>query len=363
MNAPAAGMDVAACTAILHDPQFDVVELDGYFEALERRSGLALPCVRALIARLLFVTHGERHVVLRRAALEYFRASTIAAWQPEIARRADAIAAGLEERDSADLVPDFAGALSGDVMCRMLGLPPERHADFDRWTGDGLSLIEPLLPLRRLREVEGSLAQFAEVVAGALDAPAEAGGDSLPTLLHHALGGLQGEDRLWLAVALYGASSVTRHTFANILLRVADMPPERRAVLTDKQARMIPVERLIAAESSFDTVARYPRGGESEGQARIDVPIAGASAAALGGGCPVGDAHRGAVRHLAFGSGIHRCIGASLARVVIAEGLSALLRRFPDLSLAAAPSGFLRSATIVSPVDLHCHLRRQKVFS
>jgi cytochrome P450 len=41
--------------------------------------------------------------------------------------------------------------------------------------------------------------------------------------------------------------------------------------------------------------------------------------------------------HLAFGHGIHRCIGAELARMELRIVLPALLRRFPDLALAVRP--------------------------
>jgi hypothetical protein len=62
-------MDVQACKAILHDPDYEVVDLGGYFRELEKEGGLSLPEVHALIERLLFVNRGPRHLELRRAAL------------------------------------------------------------------------------------------------------------------------------------------------------------------------------------------------------------------------------------------------------------------------------------------------------
>jgi cytochrome P450 len=92
-------------------------------------------------------------------------------------------------------------------------------------------------------------------------------------------------------------------------------------------------------------------------RARVEVPIAAASLAALGGACPVGKADEGVPPHVAFGSGLHKCVGALLARLIIAEALTALVRRFPAFSLERPPSGFIRSVMVVSPLDLYCRLR------
>ncbi|SNS24432.1 Cytochrome P450 [Geodermatophilus saharensis] len=56
--------------------------------------------------------------------------------------------------------------------------------------------------------------------------------------------------------------------------------------------------------------------------------------------------------HLAFGHGIHRCVGAELARLELAVVLPALLRRFPDLALAVPPEGLsFRRLSFVHGVD------------
>lgn len=348
-------MDVEACRQILHDPDFEVVDMGGYFAELEAQSGMPLPEIRRIVDHLLFVNRGPTHVGLRRAALAFFSTANIRAWQPVIAARAEAAAASLEGRDEADLVEDFARIVSGDVVCRVMGLPADRRDAFDGWTDEALWLIEPLLPMRRLPGIRRALAEYRGAVEQALRDPPRQDDPALPTFLRHPIEGLGDEDRIWLAMGLYGASNVTRHTLANNLLHLAKVPPGDREVLLDPKRRMAATERLIAAGSSFETVARYvrdPDGGES----RIEVPIAAASLAALEGTCPVGGADRGAPAHVAFGSGLHKCVGALLARLIIAEALTALVRRFPAFSLARPPSGFIRSVMVASPLDLHCRL-------
>lgn len=348
--------DVEACSRILHDPACSVAETNAYFADLETQSGTAIPGIRALMARLLFVNNGANHLALRRAALGFFRTSCIAAWQPAIAARAGAAVAVLNPAAPVDLVEALVRPAVSDMICRVLGLPPEHHQLFDQRTEEAFNLIEPLQSLRALRAIESRLGELAGIVTEALRAPRSAEEAGPPTFLHHPLEGVTAEDRTWLAITLYGASRVTQHTLANILLRVAEAPVADRGVLQGGALRMDAVERLIAAGGSFDRLTRIRSGPDGTAE-RIEIPIGPASRAALAGACPLGGAEKGAVPHLAFGSGLHRCIGTQLARIIIAEILTALLDRFPAYAIALPPVGFIRSAAIVSPNDLFCHLR------
>ncbi|MGI8434422.1 MAG: cytochrome P450, partial [Nocardioidaceae bacterium] len=62
--------------------------------------------------------------------------------------------------------------------------------------------------------------------------------------------------------------------------------------------------------------------------------------------------------HLAFGHGIHRCIGAELGRMELRTALPALARRFPDLSLADDPLDYRESSIIYGVESLPVQLRR-----
>jgi cytochrome P450 len=348
-------MDVDACASVLRSRSSDVIDLPRFFAELEQASGTPIPNILEQAERLLFFLGGERHIELRRAALAFFRPSILALWQPQIARCAEDAVAQLGGRTEADLVAEFARVVAGDVVCRMIGLPAARREAFDLWTDEARWLTEPLPPMRRLPRIEAALGEFAAAVHEAACASPPPESEGLPTFLHQTDDGLSAEDRIWLAMSLYGASSVTRHTLSNAIMTVAGLPSERRRALLDPQLRMSAVERLIAASTSFQFLIRERR-GEAGGAARVEVPIGPASAEALGGACPLGGASGAFVTHVAFGAGVHKCLGAELARLIIAEALAALVRRFPRFSLARPPVGFEPYVMVTSPIDLVCRL-------
>jgi cytochrome P450 len=344
-------LDLESCRALLHDPAFDVVDLGAYFAEVEAASGVPLPNIRAQIARLLFFVRGDAHVELRRAALGFFRPAVITGWQPVIAACADTEAARLPAGGTADLVARFAAPICSQSICRILGLQADRSAEFDLWTEEARWLTEPMLPLRRLRAIEAALGHFAAAIAEAMAAPPPAEAEGRPTFLHHANPGLADEDRLWMAIILHAAGQSTLHTLANILLRLARLPAGQRAPLGDPIRRMRAVDRLIAADGSIQFISRVTGRGE-----RIDLPLAAVNRESLGGRCPLDLDAPPAPAHLAFGAGPHKCVGGLVARLIIADSLTSLVRRFPTFALAREPRSFQRSTVIASPCDLLCTL-------
>jgi cytochrome P450 len=64
------------------------------------------------------------------------------------------------------------------------------------------------------------------------------------------------------------------------------------------------------------------------------------------------DPHRGNTHHVAFGYGIHRCVGAELAKIELRAAFPALVRRFPHMRLAVPPESLAyRKRSIVFGVD------------
>ncbi|MFC7100756.1 cytochrome P450 [Nonomuraea rubra] len=246
----------------------------------------------------------------------------------------------------ADLVASFTRPLPMAVICELLGVPEERRADLQRWTREGMSN-----PSEAQRAALVALNSYLRGLLG--DKRRTPTGDLLSELARvhdddH--GRLSDTELLGTAVLLVVAGhETTVNLLGNALAALLDHP-EQAAYLRERP-RLVPaaVEEFLRYDAPVETTpARFATedltlGGQHirAGQA-VAVALTSASRDAL----PPDEAARLDVtrpepRHLAFGHGIHYCLGAPLARVEAAVGLRVLLARLPGLAWAD-PSAAVR---------------------
>lgn len=356
-DAPA--IDLAKCREVLQNRAFDVVQPGAYFDQVAGATGERFASVRAAVKRVLFFARGERHVALRKPVVDFFRPAAMLKWQPVIDACVADVIDRLPAEGTIDLMTHYARPVATEILCRMIGFPVAEHEQFDEWTDDVRWLMEPLLPLRQLRRIEAALTPLAHAADQAARSPPDPDLPGTP-FLHHPLGGMADEDRIWVAISMYSAGQVTMDTLGNILVEVARAPKEVRDGLLDPERRMAIVDRLIATGGSIAYVSRIAEGETELGGdpvasgTRLELPLADASLHAAAGRCPFAGTWRAG--DLAFGNGAHRCVGAFVARLMIASALDALLRRYPHLTLDRPPSGYTRSKFFRTPLDVRCTL-------
>lgn len=238
----------------------------------------------------------------------------------------------------ADLLPSFTLPVPSLVICELLGVPSEERADFQHrahrafdQTLDREELINTFTPLR---EYIGSL------VARQRENPDDT-----------VLGALIREHGAELTdVELIGISNLLllagHDTTASMLalgtLLLLTHPPELAAVRDDPEAVDGAVEEMLrylsVAQTGLvrTTTQDVILGGQlirAEEYVMMSLSTANRDAA-LYDDPDRFDISRNAEHHLAFGHGIHFCLGASLARQEMRIAFPALLRRFPGLRLA-----------------------------
>jgi cytochrome P450 len=281
------------------------------------------------------------HTRLRRAVADRFTPRRVAERRAAI----EAIVAGLldaMERSGppADLRADFALAIPSRVICDLLGVPARDEHQFLRPTDVMLD------PSSTPEEAAAAFRGFADYVRAVIARKRAEPGDDLLTDLMRS-GELDDLELAGMAMELF----ITGHeTTANAialgalaLLRDratwdAFRPDTARADLWCEELLRL----LSIVEQSFTRVAREDleldgvaiRAGE-----RVTVSLLAANhdPAAF----PHPDAlssERGARGHLAFGHGIHKCLGQHLARLEMQVALVDLAERFPTLRLAAPPA-------------------------
>ncbi|MFF2808881.1 cytochrome P450 [Streptomyces sp. NPDC058000] len=295
------------------------------------------------------------HTAQRRTLTASFTVKRIARLRPHIQQIVDGLLDAILAGDgTADLVPQFALPVPSMAICHLLGVPYDDHAFFEEQS-------------RRIVQGESSLedsaAAFANVrdyLADLIETKRRTPGDGLLDELitdHVATGGLDAADLSEMALLLLVAGhETTANAIALGVLTLLEHPEVLARVRADAGAVPGVVEELLRLLSIADGVPRF---------ATRDTEIAGQSIAA-GDGVLVAvaannrdeavfsdpgafDADRAARRHVAFGYGIHQCLGQNLARAEMEIALASIVARIPTLRLAV-PADELR---LKHPAGLH----------
>jgi cytochrome P450 len=295
------------------------------------------------------------HQAHRDLLMPWFTPKAVAAREPFVRELARSLATGLAERGEGDLVADFAQNLTVATLAKLLDVPVDLQPTFIDWTVR-MFRIGPLDAELRARTVHEILGFFDGLLAERAANPgddllshiATAGGDHLTH--KHRLGSafvimLAGADTTWSAI---GAS----------LWHLGHHHEHRDALAADRSLMDTAVEELLRYYAPVTVTRTATRDLELCGRAvrsgdRVIAPFAAANRDP--GVFEDADSVRLARRrnkHLAFGTGAHRCIGSSLARlelkVALGEWLDAMPRfEVPDPGSVRWTSGAVRGPEAV----------------
>jgi cytochrome P450 len=282
-----------------------------------------------------------KHTRLRKMLTPEFTAKRLRELEPRITAVVDEClddtAAAGAGGDPVDLVRTFAHPIPSLVICELLGVPADERADFQRISnnrfdvsgapgggldaiGEALNYLGGLVSRQRAQPGDGLLGRLVREhgdnltdreLAGLADGLLTGGHDTTASML--ALG----------TVLILG----------NPDYRAAALDPARVGGLVDELLRYISVVQVAFPRwARRDTEIAGQRVGAGD---MVICSLSGANRdAELGADMERVDPDRDIKPHLAFGFGIHHCVGAQLARREMAIAYPALLRRFPTLRLA-----------------------------
>ncbi|WP_420036468.1 cytochrome P450 family protein [Streptomyces sp. cg28] len=281
------------------------------------------------------------HTRLRRLASAAFTPRRTAELAPRIEQIAHELIDALPPAGEADLVEAFNAPLPATVIAELLGIPEEHHLDFRRWSALALQVASP----EHRTALAGLHGLLADLVAEKRHAPQDDLLSALVAVRDDEDGRLTEEELVGTAMMLVVAgheSSV--NLLGNAVLSLLQHPDQLR--LLRERPDLVPgaVEEFLRHDTSVErSTSRYaaeeielggvaiPRGG----MVVVALGAAGRDAPQADGGDPaVLDVARPAARHLAFGHGVHYCLGAPLARLESTIALRTLLARVPELELA-----------------------------
>jgi pimeloyl-[acyl-carrier protein] synthase len=340
--------------AMLRDPRLIKEPIAAFVAA---RFGMAVPPGLGLS---MLDRDPPDHTRLRGLVSKAFTPRALERLRPEIQQIVDGLLDEVEARGSMDLVEEFAYPLPVRVICEMLGVSVKDHERFKAWGLDiarGLDAI--MLPPDSevgQRSVSGrrALADYLRgLIAERRAAPRD---DMLSALIAAEEAGdkLNEEELLATCILLLVAGhETTVNLIGNGTLALLRHPDQLRKLRENPGLIGTAVEELLRFDGPVQRTARIPSeditiGGQTIGKGEMVMPFLGAADRD-----PTQfpdpdrlDITRADNRHIAFGMGIHFCLGAPLARMEGQIAINTLLARLPKLALATDRPQFRQSLTL-----------------
>jgi cytochrome P450 len=279
------------------------------------------------------------HSRLRRMLTPEFTIRRMKRLEPRIVEIVDdALDAMAQAGPPIDLVENFALPIPSLVICELLGVPYDDREDFQRRSARQLDFSIPIPD--RLALQREARAYMTTLVARARRQPGE---DILGMLIREHGDELTDDELIGVAGLLLLAGHETTSNMLGLgVLALLRHPDQLAVVRDDPDAVGRAIEELLRWLSIVQTA--IPRLTTTEVEvAGVTIPSGTLVFPSLPSGNRDGgfidspdvlDIARGAPGHLAFGHGVHHCLGAPLARMEMRIAFPALLRRFPNLALA-----------------------------
>jgi cytochrome P450 len=332
----------ADCQAVLGDPRFSSNP------AHERRVAEGSPARQAGSNLLLFLDPPD-HTRLRRLVGKAFTPRVAEGLRPRIATLVDGMLDAVGGEAQFDVLQALAFPLPVIVICEMMGVPLADQASLKEWSTAAARLLDP--DVEGETEERGLLAAFAlaSYFNELFDERRRQPRDDLVSALVAAEeegDRLSAEELQSITVLLFVAGhETTMNLIGNGTYALLRHPDELQRLRADPTLARSAIEELLRYDGPVHATARAATqdaevGGEQvEAGERLVVLLGAANRDPAQFPDPDRlDLGRPDNRHLTFSHGIHFCLGASLARVEGQEAIPALLRRFPDLALAAEPT-------------------------
>ncbi|MGK3997685.1 cytochrome P450 [Sorangium sp. So ce1024] len=291
-----------------------------------------------------------RHTKLRAIVVRAFTARSVAALEPRVREVSRELLDQQIERGEMDLAQDYAGLLPTVVIAEMLGIPPGDRARFLRWSEAIVNLshaisggdeAERMMSEHAAAKDEMEI-YLAEVLAARRRAPKD---DLLSRLVEAEVDGERlTEDEIlgFFQVLLAAGTETTTNLIDNAILCLIECPEELARLRASPELLPSAIEEVLRYRSPVQLAFREARRDvEVHGQVipagRIVVPVLGSANRDPQQFRDPGrfDIGRDPNPHVAFGQGIHFCIGALLARLEARIALSDLLARLRGLELAS----------------------------
>jgi hypothetical protein len=305
---------------------------------------------RSNMAVSMLVSDPPDHTRLRALVQKAFTPRMVEQLRPRIIAIVGELLDRMAERSGVvvDLIGDLAYPLPVVVIAELLGVPPEDRVKFHDWSGVLAASLDPLVPESIAGRVggarEGLHAYLREIIALRRREPRA---DLISALVAvEERGDVLSEPELVVmcTLLLIAGHETTVNLIGNGMQALLRHPEELARLRADPGLLPSAVEELLRFDSPVQMTGRIATeqleiDGHVISQGQWVLPLLGAANhdPAQFPDPDTLDISRAPNNHVAFGRGIHFCLGAPLARLEGQIAIGALVRRFPNLTLAGEP--------------------------
>lgn len=281
------------------------------------------------------------HTEIRRMLLPFFSPGRINALQPSVEAHCDELIDAFIDKGGCDAARDYANFIPVQVIATMLGIPPEDGDQFRTW-------VEQLLENAPVNiEVAGlHLFELFQYFGDHMEVMKANPGDDLISFLvanaHEVIGRELRQDELFgmcLLLLLAGIDTTWSAIGASIW-HLATHPDDQQRLREDESLWPVAIEELLRAYAPVTMAREVAKDVEFQGcpmrkgdPLLLPFPSANRDPSVFDRADEV-IIDRAENRHLAFGVGIHRCLGSNLARLEVSVAVRKFLDRVGPFSVA-----------------------------
>jgi cytochrome P450 len=330
--------------AVLRDPDHFSVDYRQAVDADRNRPvGSSQPGLMDMVNNHLLTIEGQDHARLRGLVSKAFTPKMISGLRERIQTIADTLLDAVEGQSEIDLVETYAFPLPIQVIAEMLGIPAEDREKFREWSD--AFVTTPFTGADDSAFIQSAMG-FVSYLSEIFDQRRK---DPRSDLISALLQAEENGDRLRIdelysmvvlliiaghetTVTLIGNAMVALLTHPETLARLQAHPEEMSQAVEEFLRFEAPVQRSIGRWVTAD----IELGGKTMKRGEMVIAVLGSANRddAVFKNADALNMDRENNPHMAFGKGVHYCLGAPLARLEAEIALNTLLRRFPDLALA-----------------------------
>jgi cytochrome P450 len=299
------------------------------------------------------------HTRLRRLVARAFTPTMVRARTEEITETITGLVDDLRERDSVDLINEFAFPLPAVVIAQMLGVPPEDRNMFKEWSDQLTALVFGAY---------GSEDRFESAARGMIDLrdylldliahyEKQPGENLISVLLEHEDDDALSREELvaTCTLLLFGGHETTTNLIGNGMLALMTNPDQLALLHSQPDLIGSAIEEILRFDGPARATVRMVKENHevdgrmlSEGERVFLINLSANRDPEMFEDPDSLRIERNPGNHLGFGVGIHYCLGAPLARLEGKLAISHLLDAFPDITLDADPSSLAWHQTMLS---------------